>query len=187
MLKTIPSVTVGVVNLAYPSFVKLPVSGFGYLIPKSENNNESILGTIFDSDAMPFQSKMPMTRLTVMMGGYRFNSLFGDPDKVSHDHLRDVAINAVKKHLKITFDPIDTLVNVHHKCIPQYTVGHQHRMSILHHLLFVNHKVRNRLTLVGASYTGVSVNDCAFESFKSIQRFSKNGFNNVTGLEKFLH
>lgn len=186
ILNSIPSVTVGVVNLAYPGFVKLPVSGFGYLIPKSENYSESILGTIFDSDAMPLQSRMPITRLTVMMGGYRFNHLFGDPEKVSHDHLLDVANKAIKKHLGIKFDPIDTLVNVHKKCIPQYLVGHKQQMSILHHLLSSNLKIRNRLSLVGASYTGVSVNDCVFESYKTVQRFSKNISSSITGLEKFI-
>jgi oxygen-dependent protoporphyrinogen oxidase len=185
-LDSIPFVSVGVVNLAYPAFVKLPVSGFGYLIPKSENEFESILGTIFDSDAMPHQSQMPVTRLTVMMGGYRFDSLFGDPSTVSKDYLLQVATQAVKKHLGIAFDPIDTLVNVHQKCIPQYVVGHGQKMAVLHHLLSSNSKMRNRLLVVGASYTGVSVNDCVFESYKSVQRFSKDRLNGITGLEKFM-
>jgi oxygen-dependent protoporphyrinogen oxidase len=186
ILDSIPSVSVGVVNLAYPAFVKLPVSGFGYLIPQSENENESILGTIFDSDAMPHQSQMPVTRLTVMMGGYRFDSLFGNPSTVSKDRLLKVATEAVKKHLGITFDPLDSLVNVHQKCIPQYLVGHRQKMSVLHHLLCTSKVFKKRLSVVGASYTGVSVNDCVFESYKSVQRFSKGMENGITGLEKFI-
>jgi oxygen-dependent protoporphyrinogen oxidase len=143
------------------------------------------LGTIFDSDAMPLQSQMPVTRLTVMMGGYRFDSLFGNPSTVSKDRLLQVATEAVKKHLGITFDPVDSLVSVHQKCIPQYVVGHRQKMSVLHHLLCTS-KVKKRLLVVGASYTGVSVNDCVFESYKSVQRFSKGMENGITGLEKFI-
>ena len=185
ILKSIPYVTVGVVNLAFPNHVTLPVQGFGYLIPKSENDNESILGTIFDSDAMPFQSNIPMTRLTVMMGGHRFESLFGDTN-VSKTEILNVALDSVKRHLNINFDPVDSMVNIHQNCIPQYVVGHAQKMAVLHHHLKTAPKINRRLTVVGSSYTGVSVNDCIFESFKVVKNLLNNGSTKTTGLEKFI-
>lgn len=59
-----------------------------------------------------------------MMGGAWFHDLFGDPHKVDSDELLSVALETVKDHLGIAAAPIYTAVNVQHKCIPNYRVGH---------------------------------------------------------------
>ncbi|KAE8271711.1 hypothetical protein A4X09_0g631 [Tilletia walkeri] len=112
LLQKTPSVTVAVINIIIPSSAAnqagkgdrlLPVEGFGFLIPRSTPNNEDgILGVVFDSDTFPEQDsvastgisseqsssdatesspsvqpsqvlKAETTKLTVMLGGHWFD------------------------------------------------------------------------------------------------------------------
>ncbi|CAD6884442.1 unnamed protein product [Tilletia caries] len=112
LLQSITSVTVAVINVIIPaSVVKeagakgrlLPVEGFGFLIPRSTpNNQDGILGVVFDSDTFPEQDSVASidvsseeshdandapptstpsssfeannTKLTVMLGGHWFDN-----------------------------------------------------------------------------------------------------------------
>ena len=69
-------------NLCFAGDV-LPVDGFGYLVPTWEKSN--VLGVVFDSCAFPRQGATNAnadcsntTRLTVMIGGHQFHTLFPD-------------------------------------------------------------------------------------------------------------
>ncbi|NXE16988.1 PPOX oxidase, partial [Lophotis ruficrista] len=77
-LRRIPAVSVGVVNLQYHG-VALPVTGFGHLVPSSED--ASVLGIVYDSVAFPQHdgAGAASLRLTVMLGGAWFQQSFGDP------------------------------------------------------------------------------------------------------------
>ncbi|OXB72343.1 UNVERIFIED_CONTAM: hypothetical protein H355_015642 [Colinus virginianus] len=115
-LSLIPAVTVAVVNLQYHN-VTLPVTGFGHLVPSSED--EALLGIVYDSVAFPQHdgSGVPSVRLTA--------------------------------------------------CIPQYTVGHWERMERIERFL---EEQRMPLSLIGASYSGVSVNDCIASAKAAVGR-----------------
>ncbi|XP_063001963.1 protoporphyrinogen oxidase [Elgaria multicarinata webbii] len=155
-LLAIQAVSVGVVNLQYES-VRLPVTGFGHLVPSFEDS--SLLGIVYDSVAFPEQdgSSGTSTRLTVMLGGAWFTPSFGDPDTVSHAVLLSRAQAAVQNHLGISAEPSRSIVKVQKACIPQYTLGHwKHIESAAAYLA----QEKLPLSLVGASYEGVSVNDC---------------------------
>ncbi|XDV40736.1 hypothetical protein PO909_009754 [Leuciscus waleckii] len=114
-LRSIASVTVAVVNLEYEGFI-LPVTGFGHLVPSSED--PGLLGVVYDSVPFPQhnQSGKPTTRLT--------------------------------------------------DCIPQYHLGHWKRLEKMRQYIS-NHNLP--LTLVGASYDGVSVNDVIFSGRTAAQ------------------
>ncbi|NXU33154.1 PPOX oxidase, partial [Thalassarche chlororhynchos] len=77
-LRRIPAVSVAVVNLQYEG-VTLPVTGFGHLVPSSED--ASLLGIVYDSVAFPQHdgAGAASVRLTVMLGGAWFGQSFGDP------------------------------------------------------------------------------------------------------------
>ncbi|KAJ3330679.1 oxygen-dependent protoporphyrinogen oxidase [Blyttiomyces sp. JEL0837] len=179
LLGQIKSVDVAVVNLVYEGHV-LPVDGFGFLVPSSEPSD--ILGVVFDSCALPEQDSpsMKSTRLTVMMGGHMFQKKFGDPTKVSHQHLLNVAMAGVKKGLGIEGKPLLSKVTVQKECIPQYTVGHQELLKKIHDSLLRH--TDGRLAVVGASYLGVSVNDCVGNA-RVVADSIAQGIN-ITGLEK---
>ncbi|PWN47109.1 Protoporphyrinogen oxidase [Violaceomyces palustris] len=206
-----PSVDVGVVNVVISpsSKVQLPVEGFGYLIPRTTPKNEDgILGVVFDSDSLPTQdladpfketnakdvSQQRPIKLTVMMGGAHWASLAKD-QLPSESSMRERAIRAISNHLSIPAslleDPERTtiLATLQRDCIPQYLVGHPARMSKLRQALSEHDTLSDRLTLVGASYTGVSLNDCvtyAKEAMDQIIEAELEGGDPViTGLEGF--
>ncbi|XP_078379655.1 protoporphyrinogen oxidase-like [Oculina patagonica] len=165
-LKNIQSTTVGVVNLEYEGSV-IPVEGFGYLVPSSEPLQ--VLGIIFDSCAFPENDRHggKTTRITVMMGGHWFNSLFGDTDSVDPGHLQDVAVEAAEKTLGIRAKPTSCLTTIQRDCIPQYTVGHSDRIGNIFD--FIDRR-KLPLSLIGASYKGVSVNDCIYNAQLTVNR-----------------
>ncbi|KAK3808601.1 MAG: protoporphyrinogen oxidase [Benniella sp.] len=178
-----PSVTVAVVNLVYNADnARLASPGFGYLIPRSENSavkHQGLLGVVFDSCAIPAQDQGPSRdhtlKLTAMIGGHMFDEVVTHPqpstsqsdDAVQHGSKRNeelvsffknVATDAVKKHLQIDVPPELVKVHIQRNCIPQYLVGHLQRMQTLDQSL--RKEYDGLLAVTGASYLGVSVNDC---------------------------
>lgn len=168
-LRSIPAVTVCVVNLEYLGDV-LPFPGFGYLVPSFES--EPLLGCVFDSAALPHhnaQTGTKTTRLTVMMGGAWFERHFGNPDSpfMALSSFEEMAISAATDHLNIQVQPCRTHVTVQKNCIPQYLVGHDRLLSQIDSSLDAS---QLPLSLIGSSYRGVSVNDCAFNAKKKVDR-----------------
>ncbi|NXA25764.1 PPOX oxidase, partial [Ibidorhyncha struthersii] len=95
-LRRIPAVSVAVVNLQYEG-ITLPVTGFGHLVPSSEDT--SLLGIVYDSVAFPQHdgTGAASVRLTVMLGGAWFRQSFGDPASVSPALLLQRAQAAVRE------------------------------------------------------------------------------------------
>ncbi|CAJ0935833.1 unnamed protein product [Ranitomeya imitator] len=165
-LREMSAATVAVVNLEYDGDV-LPVSGFGHLIPSFEG--DAMLGIVYDSLAFPEHNRRggSSTRLTVMLGGAWFESSLGDPDAVSKEVLLSLASTAAATQLGVKETPCRTIVTLNKSCIPQYTLGHWKRID---HLFSYIRQHSLPLSLVGASYEGVSVNDCIYNARKSVKR-----------------
>uniref|UniRef100_A0A8C3SA22 Protoporphyrinogen oxidase n=1 Tax=Chelydra serpentina TaxID=8475 RepID=A0A8C3SA22_CHESE len=163
-LRSIEAVSVGVVNLQYNG-ATLPITGFGHLVPSFEDS--SLLGIIYDSVAFPEQNGTggPSVRLTVMLGGAWFEQGFGDPDMVPQAMLLSRAKEAVRAHLGMMAEPSHTIIKA---CIPQYTLGHWQRTgkTISRYL----EQEGLPLSLIGASYQGVSVNDCIYSAKTAVTR-----------------
>uniref|UniRef100_A0A8C1V5K0 Protoporphyrinogen oxidase n=1 Tax=Cyprinus carpio TaxID=7962 RepID=A0A8C1V5K0_CYPCA len=151
-LRAIALVTVAVVNLEYEGFI-LPVTGFGHLVPSSED--PGLLGVVYDSVPFPQHNRSGglTTRLTVMMGGAWFEQTFGHPDSVTKQTLLDRATQAVTSHLGVNSQPVWSYVGLLKLCVP-FLISEKMRQYISNHNL--------PLTLAGASYDGVSVNDVIF-------------------------
>ncbi|CAN0003094.1 unnamed protein product [Bubo scandiacus] len=163
-LRRIPAVSVAVVNLQYEG-VTLPVTGFGHLVPSSED--ASLLGIVYDSVAFPQHdgTGAASVRLTVMLGGSWFRQSFGEA--AAPALLLQRAQAAVREQLGLEPAPTHCIVRVHEACIPQYTVGHWQRTERIGHFLA---EQRLPLSLVGASYAGVSVNDCIASARAAVGR-----------------
>lgn len=101
------------------------------------------------------------------MGGHWFNSLFGHPDSVAPDLLQDVAQETAEKTLGIRSKPTSCLTTIQRDCIPQYTLGHSDR--VWRSFDFIERR-KLPLTLIGASYRGVSVNDCIYNAQLAVER-----------------
>ncbi|XP_030637492.1 protoporphyrinogen oxidase [Chanos chanos] len=159
LLRGISSVTVAVVNLEYEGSI-LPVTGFGHLVPSSEDRG--LLGIVYDSVPFPQHNRAgetTTTRLTVMMGGAWFEEVFGSPEEVTEQRLLERATQAVSSHLSVTATPAWSLVALLKDCIPQYYLGHWKKLEAMRQFIS-DHNMP--LTLAGASYDGVSVNDVIF-------------------------
>ncbi|XP_076258768.1 protoporphyrinogen oxidase isoform X1 [Rhynchophorus ferrugineus] len=152
MLNNIKFVTVGVINLEFKGHL-IESPGFGFLVPPKEKL--SILGVIYDSCCHSYQN----TVLTVMMGGYWFESLFGE-NPINEDLLK-IALKDVKTTLQINSEPINYKVNILRDCIPQYIVGHQENLHKIETYIKTNNLP---LSLCGSSYYGIGVNDVILSS-----------------------
>ncbi|XP_041259940.1 protoporphyrinogen oxidase isoform X6 [Onychostruthus taczanowskii] len=169
-LRAIPAASVAVVNLQYEG-AALPVTGFGHLVPSSED--PALLGIVYDSVAFPEHDGTPATpgtpslRLTVMLGGAWFRQSFGDPALVAPELLLRRARAAVSDHLGLAGTPARAIVRVQQDCIPQYTLGHWERLERIQRFL---KEQELPLSLIGASYSGVSVNDCIASAKAAVGR-----------------
>ncbi|NXL05622.1 PPOX oxidase, partial [Mesembrinibis cayennensis] len=168
-LRRIPTVSVAVVNLQYEG-VALPVTGFGHLVPSSED--ASLLGIVYDSVAFPQHDATgaASVRLTVMLGGAWFGQSFGDPATVAPALLLRRAQAAVREQLGLEPAPTRSILRVHQACIPQYTLGHWQRTGKGQRIGRFLAEQRLPLSLVGASYAGVSVNDCIASAKAAVGR-----------------
>lgn len=157
--------TVMVVNLYYEEPDLLPVTGFGYLIPRSipyDQNPERALGVIFGSDSSVGQDTARGTKLTVMLGGHWWDD-WHESDYPDHDTAVQMASSLLERHLGITDAPKVARTRLQRNAIPQYTVGHIQRMRELSRA--VREDFKNRLTLAGAWYGGVGVTDCIRQAY----------------------
>lgn len=165
-LQGIATVTVAVVNLEYDGSI-LPVTGFGHLVPSSED--PALLGVVYDSVPFPQHNRpdRPTTRLTVMMGGAWFQEEFGAPEAVREEPLLHRATQAVLLHLGVTAPPIWSRVTLQQDCIPQYRPGHFRTVESMR--AFISSSSLP-LSLTGSSYDGVSVNDVIFNGRRAVER-----------------
>jgi len=156
-LARIEAVTVLVANLYFATSNLLPVQGFGYLLPKSipaSSNPHDALGVIFDSCATPQPSETG-TKVTVMLGGHHWNGRTSFPSDAEGVRMaRDV----LRRHLNIDEEPLAANAALNRDCIPQYNVGHDERLQTAKKALLDTFD--GRLSVAGASYKGVGMNDC---------------------------
>uniref|UniRef100_A0A2I2YKW5 Protoporphyrinogen oxidase n=1 Tax=Gorilla gorilla gorilla TaxID=9595 RepID=A0A2I2YKW5_GORGO len=154
-LSAITAVSVAVVNLQYRG-AHLPVQGFGHLVPSSED--PGVLGIVYDSVAFPEQDGSPPgLRVTVMLGGSWLQTLEASGCVLSQELFQQRAQEAAATQLGLKEMPSHCLVHLHKNCIPQYTLGHWQKLESARQFLTAH---RLPLTLAGASYEGVAVNDC---------------------------
>lgn len=155
LLMSISCASVATVNVGYHRTV-LKKKGFGYLIPSQEEEN--ILGCVFDSSVFPQQNLIPEeSRMTVMIGGMRGPQV----NTLDHDSLEEMALSALSRHLGIDYQPDAVCVQTAISAIPQYFVGHHAKIDRIGTILA---RIFPLLTLTGNSYLGVSVNDCIANS-----------------------
>lgn len=88
-----------------------------------------------------------------------------DLSKITNpDDLIAIARRHLQEDIGIFSDPISVDVSIARKAIPQYTVGHLERVAQIEASLKQD---APNIHLAGASYYGVSVNDCVASGFKA--------------------
>lgn len=143
--------SVGIVHLGYEKPV-LKYPGFGYLVPREEN--EAILGVIFDSQVFPEQNLTSnQTRLTVMMAQ--------SPNV-------EVAKQQIQKHLNIKAEPEVIFAHQAHQAIPRYSLDYLENKN----RCLQSAKKYPNLTLLGTSFCGVSIPE-AISAAMQVASFQK--------------
>jgi oxygen-dependent protoporphyrinogen oxidase len=100
--------------------------------------------------------------------------MFSYDPNVNIDEYTKNSIKNIEKILGISSHRLlkhDSHINL--KCIPQYQLGHSDLLDQIN--LLIKQRGWN-LSLLGASYLGVSVNDCVFYSRKLASQFAKSKF-----------
>ncbi len=170
-LGLISSAPVSVCCLEYErGQVKHPLDGFGFLCAKREKR--AILGAIFASSVFDGHAPPGRVQLRTLLGG-ALNPQYAKQDD---DALVATARKELGEILNIVGEPRATRVFRHADAIPQYVVGHPARLAAIDSQL-MRHP---RLYVCGASYRGVSVNDCIGSGRKiagNVLRYLLNGEN----------
>lgn len=89
-----------------------------------------------------------------MMGGHSFDQYFSE--NCSEETLVQIATENVQKILNISCKPDMYRVAVLRNCIPQYLVGHKHR--IIDMLAYIKRE-ELPLFLIGNAFKGTGIND----------------------------
>jgi protoporphyrinogen/coproporphyrinogen III oxidase len=171
LLNLISAVDVVVINVLFKGRLDiLKEEAFGFLVPSSEARNTptvaGLLGIVFDTCG---RAQGDDTVLTIM----------AQPSATLLDVLSSagstcVNVNAVRplvsQYLKATLgvdaEPDHCQVTFAEDCIPQYCVGHYEKVEGVR---MFSKAAKLPLLVAGASYDGISVNDCVYSGRKAAE------------------
>ena len=83
-------------------------------------------------------------------------------------YIVELSLQALRDQIGVTAKPVHTNVMPWIKCMPQYTVGHSNRVAAV--LDQLDQKWDGALTVTGASYYGVGVNDCVLNATRHAEK-----------------
>lgn len=153
IFETIQGVDVRVTNLMYKDDSILHYNAFGFLVPSIESKTlPGLLGVVFDTCSFPQEGKTVLTCMSQTGHG---------TDDLS------VIRNYLQTSLNIFRQPDDVYSETLLSCIPQYTVGHYEKVDAIKKFVKAS---KLPLLLAGASFDGVSVNDCIFSGRKAAEQ-----------------
>jgi oxygen-dependent protoporphyrinogen oxidase len=155
LLNTIPYVSTATINLAYDrSQIGHPLDGYGFVVPRLEKR--SIMAATFSSVKFAHRAPEGKVLLRCFVGGAK------NEDIVSWaDTKLLAAVQAdMEEILKITGAPRVTRIYRWHKSMPQYTLGHEARLSRIEQGL-AKHP---GLFVTGSAYRGIGISDCVHEA-----------------------
>ncbi|KJR42378.1 protoporphyrinogen oxidase [Candidatus Magnetoovum chiemensis] len=136
--------------------LKKHFDGFGFLIPRKEKRK--ILGTLSDSNTFSYRAPEHHTLLRTMIGGACASNLAMQED----NKIKETVLTELDDIIGIKTDPVLFKIYRHEKAIPQYNKGHSELLKNINILL----EKHQGLYLHGNSFGGISLNDCAANSFK---------------------
>jgi oxygen-dependent protoporphyrinogen oxidase len=125
-LQGIPYAPVAVVSLGYRmNAVGNTLDGFGFLVPRSAGLE--ILGSVWNSSLFPNRAPDGKVLLTSFVGGAT------NPQAVrrSSEALASLVHREIAPVLEIRQEPVFSNVEIYHRAIPQYNLGHGERIAAL--------------------------------------------------------
>jgi oxygen-dependent protoporphyrinogen oxidase len=154
-LNTIPYCSTATINLVYDrSQIKHPLDGYGFVVPRMEKRN--IMAATFSSVKFPGRAPKGKVLLRCFVGGAKNESIVSWGDK----ELLAAVRGDIEEILGIRDKPFLTRIYRWKKSMPQYTLGHEERLSR------IEGELSNYpgLFLTGSAYRGIGISDCVHEA-----------------------
>ncbi|MBI3583520.1 MAG: protoporphyrinogen oxidase [Nitrospinae bacterium] len=151
LLNKIPYTSTATVSLAFKKEnISNPMNGFGFLVPRQEKRR--ITGATWVSRKFSYRSPDDSVLIRCFIGGSHNEKLvfLNDKDMIEmvKGELRDI--------MGITLEPLLTRIYRWERAMPQYTIGHEGRLSILDKKL----SEYPGMFLTGSSYRGSGISEC---------------------------
>jgi oxygen-dependent protoporphyrinogen oxidase len=164
-INTIQWSSSGTVTVAFKrEDVKVPLRGFGFIVPKAENRR--INASTYSSIKWSYRAPDDTIMIRVFVGG-------GHHENVVHD-LDDAGM------VRMALEELDTILGLKAEArfskvyrwfngMPKYTVGHLDRMAL------IDRRVAQHpgLHLIGCSYKGIGIGDCVHEAQVASEKILK--------------
>jgi oxygen-dependent protoporphyrinogen oxidase len=137
-----------------------PLDGFGFVVPHTEGR--ALLAGTFSSVKYPGRAPEGFVLLRAFLGGaLGAAALEGDDDAIAARARRELG-----DALGVVAEPVLTRVHRHPASMPQYRLGHLHRIETIEHKL----GTLPGLALAGSAYRGVGIADCVHSGEMAIER-----------------
>lgn len=104
----------------YAQQIGKPVSGFGFLIPRSEKRRT--LGTVWNSSLFAGRAPAGRVAMTSFAGGATDPEIVARPE----EEIASIVHDENARVLDISGPPVSWVVWRHEKALPQYSLGHSH-------------------------------------------------------------
>src|SRR3989338_6865907 len=150
-LDEIPYISTATVSLAYKKdAVSHPMNGFGFVVPKPEKRK--IMAATWVSRKFSYRGPEDSFLIRFFVCGYYNEDLIFMDDE---DMIKMVK-GELKDIMGINADPILVRLYRWKKAMPQYTIGHDDRLTILNRML----SKEPGLFLTGSAYRGIGISGC---------------------------
>ncbi len=155
----------GTVTLAFKrADVKVPLRGFGFIVPKTEDRR--INATTYSSIKWSYRAPEDTILLRAFVGGGHHEELVHEQDDAG---LTRAVLEEMDTILGLKADPSFAKVYRWFKGMPKFTVGHLDRMELLDRMVGLH----PGLHLIGCSYKGIGIGDCVHEAQIAAEKILK--------------
>jgi oxygen-dependent protoporphyrinogen oxidase len=146
------------------SDIKVPLKGFGFIIPKIESRK--INAATFSSIKWSYRAPDDMVMLRAFVGGGNREDLVFDLDDPA---MVQNVLNELDIILGLKAEPQLAKVYRWYKAMPKYTVGHLDRMDLLDRTIAEHPGI----SLLGCSYRGIGIGGCVQEAQIAAEKILK--------------
>ncbi|WP_164669554.1 protoporphyrinogen oxidase [Virgibacillus doumboii] len=160
-LQAIPATSVANVALAFDkSAIKKDIDGTGFVV--SRNSDFRITACTWTHKKWPNSTPEGKALLRCYVGRPDDQSVVDLSDR----EITDIVLGDLKKTMNIKQDPEFSVISRWKNAMPQYTVGHNERIS---HIRDQVNRELPGVYLAGSSYEGVGVPDCIGQGEKAVE------------------